>query len=352
MKRTTENPVPSRLMLKLFRWFCHPDYREEIEGDLLEQFHINVEEYGLNQAKWHFVLDVFLLLRPEIMGNFYQLTFYQLQHMKTSHWVKLIGLNVLFVAIMLMRFVPGPPNKIVLGLSNLSLVWMTLGIILSPISLSWSIVELKKYRQLASSNDNWVNGYRFAQITFVVTGIFLALALFFTLSVKAYFILPALVGITLVAVYGWPKIKSLRQTTFQHKINPVPFFMLTLPWVILLAHAYLVVPISAYSRAYAIKKTEPLIEAIEKYKVQEGHYPEAITDLQPVYLNKVPHPAIMGSEQFWYEKTADTYHLSFPQHLGATEEWVVYNNANQYYRKGYFASFEAKVPNWRYYWFD
>lgn len=347
----TKNPNPPRIMLQVFRWFCHPDFQEEIEGDLLEQFQLNVEEYGLNQAKWHFVLDVLLLFRPEIMGNFYQLTFYPFQQMYTSHWLKLIGLNLLFVAILLMRFVPGPPNKVVVGLSNLCMVSMILGIILSPISLSWSIVELKKYKQLASSYDHWSTGYRFALIALVITGVFLALALFFSFSVKAYFILPALMVITVVAIYSWPKIKSLRQTSLK-KLNPAPFFMLTLPLVILLAHAYLVVPISAYSRAYAIKKTEPLIRALENYKTKEGHYPEAITDLQPVYLPKIPRPGIMGSEQFWYEKTADTYSLSFQQHLGATEEWVVYNNANQYHHKGYFASFETKVPKWRYYWFD
>lgn len=337
-------------MLKLFRWFCHPDYCEEIEGDLLEQFHLNVEEYGLIQAKWHFALDVFLLLRPEIMGNFHQLTT-QFLPMNPSQWRQLIGWNALFVIFLLLRFLPGPPNAIVVGLSTICFVGMSLGILLSPISLAWSIVEIKRHRQIVTSSDNWGSGYRFAQITLAITGLFLGLALFCIFSVEAYFILPAIVLITFIAAYLWPKIKGLRQIS-HYRLNSAPFFILTLPVVMLLAHAYLVVPVNTYSRAYAIKKTEPLISAIEIYKVKEGQYPERMQDLLPKYLSKLPNPYIMGSRDFQYKKTADAYTLSFKINLGETDELVMYNKQDQHESKGHYASFEAKVPHWRYYWLD
>lgn len=351
MKRVTNDPVPSRLMLKLFRWFCHPDFREEIEGDLLEQFHLNVEEYGLNQAKWHFVLDVLLLLRPEVMGNFYQLTFHPFLQMKTSHWVKLIGLNVLFVAIMLMRFVPGPPNQIVTAFSVFGLFGGVLGLILCPLSLIWGIVEFQKLKHSQPSSSSWRTGYYFAIAAAVICALYFLFALALIITESAYALLPSAIVLGLALLKIIPDLKKMRQAE-RVIFNPTPLYLFSIPLITLLAHAFLVVPVSDFSRQYAIKRTEPLIRAIENYKIKEGHYPDAITDLQPAYLHKIPRPAIMGSEQFWYEKTADTYHLSFPQHLGATEEWVVYNSANQYYRKGYFASFEAKAPNWRYYWFD
>lgn len=351
MKRVTDDAMPSRLMLKLFRWFCHPDYREEIEGDLLEQFHLNVEEYGLNQARWHFVLDVLLLLRPEIMGNLYQLTLYPLQHMRTSHWLKLIGLNLLFVTVMLMRFVPGPPNQIVIAFSVFGLFGGVLGLILCPLSLIWAIVEFQKLKRSQPSSSPWGTGYYFAIAAVAICGIYFLFATALIITESAYALLPSAIILGLALVKIIPDLKKRRQAE-RVGFNPTPLYLFSVPLITLLAHAFLVVPVSDFSRQYAIKRTEPLINAIENYKTKEGHYPETITDLQPAYLHKVPRPAIMGSEQFEYERTADAYNLSFPQHLGATEEWVMYNSANQHQRKGYFASFEAKVPNWRYYWFD
>ena len=33
--------APLRLILDLFRLFCHPAYREDLQGDLTEQFYAN-----------------------------------------------------------------------------------------------------------------------------------------------------------------------------------------------------------------------------------------------------------------------------------------------------------------------
>ena len=49
--------------LKFFRWFCNPDYVEDIEGDLLERFE-------KRPIRWRFALDVIRLFRPGIIKNF------------------------------------------------------------------------------------------------------------------------------------------------------------------------------------------------------------------------------------------------------------------------------------------
>lgn len=54
--------------LKLFRWFCNPDYVEDIEGDLLERFDRRVE--GGKAARLLFARDVIQLFRPGIIKNF------------------------------------------------------------------------------------------------------------------------------------------------------------------------------------------------------------------------------------------------------------------------------------------
>ena len=58
---------PSSLALKLFRWFCKPEYHLDIEGDLIEHFESNLKDRGLKQAQFLLFIDVLLLFRPEII---------------------------------------------------------------------------------------------------------------------------------------------------------------------------------------------------------------------------------------------------------------------------------------------
>jgi len=60
---------PPKWALSFFHWYCHPTFREEIEGDLLERFHVNYQKHELKKARNQFVKDVFLLFRPSIIKN-------------------------------------------------------------------------------------------------------------------------------------------------------------------------------------------------------------------------------------------------------------------------------------------
>ncbi|MEQ8473443.1 MAG: ABC transporter permease [Marinoscillum sp.] len=64
------NHHPPKLLLVFFRWFCHPDYVEDIEGDLLERFEMDVQKNSQTRAKWVFVGEILKLLRPGIMRDF------------------------------------------------------------------------------------------------------------------------------------------------------------------------------------------------------------------------------------------------------------------------------------------
>ncbi|HWA35831.1 MAG TPA: permease prefix domain 2-containing transporter, partial [Cyclobacteriaceae bacterium] len=58
---------PPKLLLAFFRWFCHPNLRPYIEGDLMELYHERIERNGKRRADWKFAADVLLLLRPSII---------------------------------------------------------------------------------------------------------------------------------------------------------------------------------------------------------------------------------------------------------------------------------------------
>ncbi len=64
------SPVkPSERLLRFFRWFCDPEIREDLEGDLVELFEERLEKNAL-KAKTLFLRDVLFMLRPGIIRNF------------------------------------------------------------------------------------------------------------------------------------------------------------------------------------------------------------------------------------------------------------------------------------------
>ncbi len=61
------SPKPPYWALKLFRWYCHPDLRSPIEGDLMELYEERVQASGKRMADWKFIRDILLLLRKDII---------------------------------------------------------------------------------------------------------------------------------------------------------------------------------------------------------------------------------------------------------------------------------------------
>jgi putative ABC transport system permease protein len=62
--------MPPGLFHRFFRWYCHPRLLDVIEGDLLEDYGQRVQKAGKLRADLKFMLDVTLLLRPNIIKPF------------------------------------------------------------------------------------------------------------------------------------------------------------------------------------------------------------------------------------------------------------------------------------------
>lgn len=58
---------PPAFLLRFFRWYCHPDFVEDLEGDLYERFERKLSERGAKSAKWYLLRDVVSLFRPGII---------------------------------------------------------------------------------------------------------------------------------------------------------------------------------------------------------------------------------------------------------------------------------------------
>ena len=60
---------PPRHFRRFFEWFCHPDFAEELTGDLEEVFVSNVEKGGLKKAKNMYRREVLKMFRPSVIKN-------------------------------------------------------------------------------------------------------------------------------------------------------------------------------------------------------------------------------------------------------------------------------------------
>src|SRR4051812_42943365 len=61
------NPDPPKYFLRFFRWFCHPDLLNYVEGDLVELYQERCQTSGKRKADIKFIIDVLLLFRPGII---------------------------------------------------------------------------------------------------------------------------------------------------------------------------------------------------------------------------------------------------------------------------------------------
>ena len=173
------NDRPPQLLLALFRWFSRPEFREDIEGDLVERFHNRVTKLGTRKAKWLFAKDVLLLFRPGIIRDLKSKSQQKIINMKKINWKKLIGLNFLIVLIIVSPFIPGPSNKAVQLFSVAGQLAGIGGLFLVPIGLAWTIIEIRKLRKPKDEEVNQRLDYRLAiTATSLIALIFLLCILF------------------------------------------------------------------------------------------------------------------------------------------------------------------------------
>ncbi len=117
---------PPRWALRFFRWFCHEDYCEDLEGDLLERFESRVEEKGIGRAKWLFVKDVFQLFRKGLIkptgGSYRHNNYGMVRSFLKSGWrnfvkykqyslINVFGLSIGFAASLLLFLITQYENS-------------------------------------------------------------------------------------------------------------------------------------------------------------------------------------------------------------------------------------------------
>lgn len=347
--KNKKNDKPSQFVLAFFRWFCDPELKEEIEGDLLERYHKYSECHGEKKAKIFLIKEVLLLFRPGIIKNMRLFNFKSFHTMKKLQWLSLIGVNLLVVICLLLPYFPGRYDSVSQVLSAMVQITGFFGLLVVPVAIVWLVQEIKK----TGNDSTTIIASRISYYcALIATCLCSILFLFFVLT---FFVAAGvLAGITsfAVLVFLWykliPSLKKLKDKP-NKKFNATPAYLLSVPLLAVAGCMFFLKPASEFSRNLAIREAETLINSIENYYNEKGSYPESIDDLP-----SVPKPSVIGIDNFQYEKNGDGYNLSFEQrqHAYATKEVVMYNKNDQHTVKGHFASYNAGRPHWKYYWLD
>ncbi len=328
----------------LLHIIVHPEFHEEVEGDLLEKYQYNLHKYGLKIARRRLYTDLFSLAKPNLIFNI------NLTTMKPASWLLLLLILLSVAVASIAPFLPGSGNNFAHGLSQFAQTTGYIGWVFAPFGLLWLIIEMrnKKGQQL----NRWTNGYYPSLLVLTPVFLFLPLQILRALIDGRRFDLWPLAIIFLVVTFIIYRIQKLKKKT-GYKFNPAPLYVVLIPVIALLTSTFVVEKVATVTREKAIINTEPLIAAIEKYKTENGEYPENLESLTGKYIQEIPKPTIMGMRTYQYEKQSNSFQLIFERfwHWNATEV-VVYNTLGQKGIKGNYVNFTTNHTNWWYYLAD
>jgi hypothetical protein len=335
---------PPGWAMTLLRIIVHPEFREEIEGDLLEKYQSDLQKYGLKIARRRLYTELFSIAKLKIIFNAKRST------MKPRNWLLPLLLPLLVAVASVAPFLPGSSNNFSHGISQLAQTIGYIGLPFVPFGLVWLIIEMRNRN--GQRLNLWTNGYYPSWLALIPVFLFLSLKTTIDILKRETFNLLPFTIIILVAAFFIYRIQILKKKT-DYKFNPAPLYIVLIPVVALLTSKFAVAKAAALTREKAIVKTKPLIAAIEKYKTENGEYPDNLESLKGKYIKEIPKQNIMGMRAYQYEKRNSSFQITFERlwHWNATEV-VVYNTLGQKGIKGNYENYPTSHTNWWYYLAD
>src|SRR6267378_5176683 len=89
----TKESLPPKSAMIMLAWFCPRSLYETIEGDLIEQFEMDVEEVGVKKAKKRFLWNAIRFFRPGILLR-NRFSYRQIQTAMLTHFFKFLFRNM------------------------------------------------------------------------------------------------------------------------------------------------------------------------------------------------------------------------------------------------------------------
>lgn len=198
------------------------------------------------------------------------------------------------------------------------------GLILVPLGIIWLWFVLME-RKPGSGSGKYTTG--FGYVSLLVLGLIAFVVSFgafsnYNLSFGIIFLMVCFIVLA-------KAILKLRKDQFpgHSKFNPAPVYLIIIPAMVFFARLLFITPAVEFSRYYAIRKSEPLINAIEAHQIKFGHYP---VSLQALHMDF--SPGMIGIPQYHYEINGNAYNLFFKQPSDElpVEEIVMYNKSDEH----------------------
>jgi len=255
----------------------------------------------------------------------------------------------------------GDYDYFAVGLSYITQFAGFAALLFVPIGLIWYILDLGNRKNNETAK---YPGY-FRNITMIVTGIIILAGALGAFASKNRFSAIIILG---VGIYTLLKIS--RKVKDLKSVNPgghnfIPYYLIFIPMTVWFIRMTFIERVKNDSTDFVIKQSELLIQDIEAYKKNNGHYPLSIQSTIEDYK-----PAVTGIERFHYEPVRNAYNLYFEQFSDVigTQEIVMYNKSGEHEMtvhnqdllriapgnilRGYHKVVKMPQQNWKIFYFD
>ena len=242
----------------------------------------------------------------------------------TKHFVRITGIIALILLCMFLPFLPGRYDDLAVTLSAMMQVFSMVSLLLVPLGILWLWVEMAK-RKNTGRRSNHTRHFTFA--TLIILGL-IALVLS-VVPLTNYQISFGILFFVFSFYWLVSRYFRIRKAGVANnlKMNAVPFYLILIPIVAAVARFTFISPAVQFSRQYVIKKSEPLIAAIEAHYKKKGTYP---ISLQALHVDILP--GMVGVKQYHYEPNGTAYNLYFKQFSDEldVDEIVMYNKLDEH----------------------
>lgn len=276
-----------------------------------------------------------------------------------AHVFGILAATAFIMLCTLLPFFPGPYDSLALPLSAMAQIFGYVGLLLVPAGALWAASGHS--RTLAEKS-------RAIAMVALIASTIVGLAV--SLGALAFGGATLGLGALVLGVYALVRVIRLLNASNSNRgapVSAVARYLLIVPVAVTCLQAALLGRAIDFSRSRAIRNSEPLIAAIERYRSAHGRYPPSLLAATPDYS-----PGVVGVRAFMYEPSGETYNLAFEQLTTplATREFVVYNprdeqvmtshaldlleftGADLERRRGYYAVRDIPHWHWKVFWFD
>lgn len=289
-----------------------------------------------------------------------------------GHAVRIAAICVCSLICVFIPFLPGSYDSLAVIVSAIVQLMGFIALLLVPIGIAWFVYERTKRKRGEHAAQR---SHRFGIAALVVLSLAVIVSSVAAFGGVGSYRGSALLGVGLLLCYIFivfsiiiPKLVHMKNAaTATKQPSQIPFYLIIIPLVVVIARAAFITPATEYSRSRAIEQSAILIGHLETYYDQHGRYPVSLQGLWKDY-----YPGVIGIEKYDYEPNGDAYNVFFEQFTYdfTAREMVMYNKRDEHvirshpsflfvlppdqfaeYR-GYFAEHDLPNPHWKMFWFD